>query len=321
MDWLRLKAELLAKGRVKVVGVPARRFISSSTAGPGAGGTGSLFFSVDGRRVRLSVDQEADLTLIHEGMGKATIPFKGELIRGVLEPAPLHCPRQAYITISERCIFSCKYCTVPLRQGRIKRPDEVIEMVMSAIGEIDAISITSGVPVSAADEERRTVGIVRLLVPFGLPIGVSIYPTPQTPRVLREAGVAEVKFNLEAATPGLYAEMCPGQDWNLLWEVLEESVRLFGRNHVQSNIIVGLGESDEEMEAAVQQLCALGVIPVLRPLAPAAGLAHYARPSAERLLRLHAMLKEALDEAGLDPAQARTMCAACAGCDLIPGRD
>jgi hypothetical protein len=28
-----------------------------------------------------------------------------------------------------------------------------------------------------------------------------------------------------------------------------------------------------------------------------------------------------LRSAGLDAAQARTMCAACAGCDLIPGRD
>ncbi|QSZ67078.1 radical SAM protein [Methanofollis aquaemaris] len=321
MDWLRLKAELLARGRVKVVGVPAKQYVSSSTAGPGAGGTGSLFFSVDGRRVRLSVDPEADLTLIHEGMGKATIPFGGELVRGVLEPAPLHCPRQAYITLSERCIFSCKYCAVPLNQGRIKMLDEVIEMVRSVLGEIDAISITSGVAGSVAEEERRTIGIVRLLVPFGLPIGVSIYPTPQTPRLLREAGVAEVKFNLEAATPGLFAEMCPGQDWNLLWEVLEESVGLFGKNHVQSNVIVGLGESDEEMEAVIRRLCSIGVIPVLRPLSPGAGLAHFARPSAERLLRLHAVLKKALDEAGLDPAAARTMCAACTGCDLIPGRD
>ncbi|QYZ79033.1 radical SAM protein [Methanofollis formosanus] len=321
MDWLGLKAELLARGRVKVVGVLAKPYISSSTAGPGAGGRGSLFFSVDGQRVRLAVDPEADLTLVHEGMGRATIPFGGELVRGIIEPAPLHCPGQAYITLSEQCIFSCKYCAVPLRQGRVKSPDEVVGMVRSVLGEIDAISITSGVAGSVAEEEARAVEVVRLLVPFGLPIGVSIYPTPQTPRVLRAAGVAEVKFNLEAATPGLFAEMCPGQDWNLLWEVLEESVGLFGKNHVQSNVIVGLGESDEEMEAVVRRLCSIGVIPVLRPLAPGAGLAHFARPSAERLLRLHAVLKEALHEAGLDPAAARTMCAACAGCDLIPGRD
>ena len=107
--------------------------------------------------------------------------------------------------------------------------------------------------------------------PFDLPIGVSIYPTRNTPRLLWEAGVAEVKFNIEAATPGIFAEMCPGQDWNLLWEVLAASVRLFGKNHVQSNIIVGLGESDDEMEEAIRQLCRLGVIPILRPLTPAQG--------------------------------------------------
>ncbi|WP_342679057.1 radical SAM protein [Methanofollis sp. UBA420] len=321
MDRLRLKAALLAAGKVKVGGVPPGTYLSSSTAGPGAGGEGSVFFSVDGMRVRLSVDPHADLVLIHEGKGNATLPFRGEMVRGVLEVPGFHCPGQAFITLTTSCIFSCLYCAVPGRVGRTKSTEEVVAMVRSVIGRIDAISLTSGVAGSIEEEERRTLDAVRALVPFGLPVGVSIYPTRDSPRLLKEAGAAEVKFNIEAATPGLFAEMCPGLEWNLVWEVLEESVRLFGKNHVQSNIIVGLGESDEEMAATVRRLCSIGVIPVLRPLTPSAGLAHFTRPSAERLLRLHAIAREEMVAAGLDAREARTMCAACMGCDLVPGRD
>jgi biotin synthase-related radical SAM superfamily protein len=84
---------------------------------------------------------------------------------------------------------------------------------------------------------------------------------------------------------------------------------------------VGLGETDEEMEACIKKLTGIGVIPVLRPLNPAAQLSGFARPTPERLLKLYEIHKVALRQAGLDPAQAISMCVACSGCDLVPWRD
>jgi biotin synthase-related radical SAM superfamily protein len=142
-----------------------------------------------------------------------------------------------------------------------------------------------------------------------------------TPDRLKELSVTEVKFNLEAATPELFSRMCPGLDYGLLWQVLERSVQLFGKNRVFSNVIVGLGETDEELETCIEKLTSLGVIPVLRPLNPVAGLAGTPRPSAGRLKKVFAVHKKALAAAGLDPRLALTMCTNCAGCDLVPGRD
>jgi biotin synthase-related radical SAM superfamily protein len=156
---------------------------------------------------------------------------------------------------------------------------------------------------------------------YNLPIGVSIYPTDQTPDRLNALDVAEVKFNIEAATPGLFAKMCPGLEYDQLWRVLDRSVELFGKNRVFSNVIVGLGETDKEMETCISRMTSHGVIPVLRPLNPVAGLTGFARPSAERLQKIFSMHKRALAAAGLDPREARTMCTNCAGCDLVPGRD
>jgi biotin synthase-related radical SAM superfamily protein len=194
-------------------------------------------------------------------------------------------------------------------------------MVGAVRDRIDAIAITSGVMTDIEEEEAYVIAVVRALLPFGVPIGVSIYPTLLTPRRLFLSGVAEVKFNIETATPDLFADLCPGLDWGLIWRVLEESVALFGRGHVFSNVIVGLSETDAEVESCIRALVAVGVIPVLRPLSPAAGLTDYRRPTKERLMRLADIHHQVLKEADLDTAYAVSMCSACTGCDLVPGRD
>jgi len=186
---------------------------------------------------------------------------------------------------------------------------------------VDAISLTSGVADTAKTEEQRTIAVVRALRHFDLPIGVSIYPTPASPRRLAREGVTEVKWNIEAATPDLFALMCPGLEWQVIWDALLESVDLFGRDRVFSNVIIGLGETDEEMEACLAALTSIGVIPVLRPLTPCGELSDYPRPSAERLVRLFNLHQKALHRAALDTRTAQTMCTACTGCDLVPGRD
>ncbi len=321
MQWKELKSRLLEAGSVNVIGEPADRYIARSAAGPGAGGSGAVFFAMGGHRVKLAVDPLSQIEIAHRGNGTADLYFEGKLITGRLLEPGFHCPDQAYITVTGSCIFNCRYCTVPETGGRRKSIEEILQMVESVRSRIHAISITSGVLSSIEEEEAYVLEVVRCLASFQLPIGVSIYPTMQTPDKLKALGVAEVKFNVEAATPELFAKMCPGLDYDIIWQVLYHSVELFGRNRVFSNVIIGLGETDAEMEACIRKLTDIGVIPVLRPLNPVAGLAGMPRPTAERLTSLFAIHSEALADAGLDPTLARTMCTNCAGCDLVPGRD
>ena len=152
-------------------------------------------------------------------------------------------------------------------------------------------------------------------------IGVSIYPTRGTARRLLEAGATEVKFNLETATPELFAEMCPGMDRDIINTELDEAVKLFGKNHVFTNLIIGLGETDEVMKAAVSDLCARGIIPTLRPLCPGGEVKDLPRPGFKRIMNLYKHHRSALAANGLDTREAKTMCIACTGCDMVPGRD
>lgn len=321
MDWRRLKAALLEQGSVRLAGEDTETYISRSAAGPSAGSAGSVFFAVGSRRVRLAVDPASPVTLVHEGGGTASLIIGDACIRGKLEQAALHCPRQAYITVTGTCTFRCRYCPVPSLAGRRKSVGEIVDLVRSVRDRIDAVSITSGVASTVEEEEEYVLEVVGALRQFDLPVGVSIYPTPDTPRRLHDLGVVEVKFNIETATPELFAEMCPGLDRDAVWEALRQSVALFGPGRVFSNVIVGLGETDEELERCVDELVRIGVIPVLRPLSPAADLSARSRPSATRLLRVFSLHELALRRAGLHPGEALTMCSACTACDLVPGRD
>lgn len=321
MQWRELKAELLSLGTARLEGEPASGRISSSTAGPGAGGRGSIFFSAGGRRVRLAIDPASSTRVIHMGNGRALLRIKGEEIEGELEQVALHCPRQAYLTVSSGCIFSCAYCEVPAHPQKRKPISEILAMVEGVADRIDAISLTSGVMGSVEEEESYVLEVVRRLVPFGIPIGVSIYPTDRTAGRLHALGVREVKFNVETANDDLFGRMCPGLSRDAIWKALDQSVPIFGRGHVFSNLIIGLGETDDEAGACIRELTSLGVIPVIRPLSPAAGCRGFERPSKERILAISRIHADAMKEAGLDPRTALTMCAACTGCDLVPGRD
>lgn len=321
MQWKELKSRLLAAGSAKLTGEPADRFIARSAAGPGAGGRGAVFFATGSHRVKLALNPESATEIIHRGNGTADLFFEGSHIPGRLLEPGFHCPDQAFITVTGTCIFRCKYCNVPVVGGKRKSIEEIMDMVESVRHRIHAISITSGVLESIGEEEAYVLEVVKHLRFFGLPIGVSIYPQEKTPNRLKELGVAEVKFNLEAATPELFAEMCPGLEYDRIWDVLDRSVALFGKGRVFSNVIVGLGETDAELDACIRKLTSHGVIPVLRPLNPVAGFAGKPRPSAERLRNVFSMHKAALEREGLDATRALTMCTNCAGCDIVPGRD
>ncbi|NLW75305.1 MAG: radical SAM protein [Methanomicrobiales archaeon] len=319
--WAELKARLLNAGTAYITGVSADEYIARSRAGPGAGKAGSIFFSMDGRRVRLTLSDTGFVEIQHTGNGQALLRYEGEEYSGILEKPGLHCPRQAYLTITGSCIFQCRYCNVWKSPGPRRSIDEIEEMVTSVFPDIDAISLTSGVLTDIHEEERYTLEVVRRLQKFHLPIGVSIYPDPETPRRLKDAGVSEVKFNLETATDHLFSVMCPGLVRDDALTALRAAVPLFGRNHVFSNIILGLGETDEEMTACIEQLCQDGILPVIRPLTPGGDLIDLHAPLPDLIIRIARIHEEMIRRYGLDPKEALTMCPSCTGCDLIPGRD
>jgi biotin synthase-related radical SAM superfamily protein len=296
-----------------------------STSGPGAGGQ-SIFFWSGERMVRLSVASGSPLRLDWRDEGVAILRGDEVIARGELVEPLSHCPEQAYITISERCIYDCKFCAVPKLMGGVKPLDEILGIVEAAksSGRLKAISLTSGVEVSPENEAIRAAAVTRALRKFEVPIGVSICPTPGSSELLMKAGASEVKYNIETLDQELFKRVCPGMSLEGIMDGLRDGVRWFGRGKVFSNVIVGLGESDNVLRSGIDELVEMGVLPVLRAVYPhplRVGEAEMTRPSAERLLALANHLQRAMDKQGLRGDSAETMCYRCTGCDLVPHRD
>ena len=299
---------------------------TTATAGPGAGGS-SFFIRSGSHRVRLSIKPESPLKVIPWNDGVA-VQRDGKIIAyGTLELPLCHCPEQAYITVSERCIFDCKFCPVPLLHGKIKTREEIAAMVEAAVekGSVNAISLTSGVAESPEKEVAYMVSVVRYLADrFDLPIGVSVYPTDNSTAELYSAGAKEIKYNVETMDRRIFGQVCPNLSLDEILSALQDAVPVFGRNRVSSNFIIGLGETDECVQEGVEQLTGLGVIPNLRPISPhplRKGQISVERPSPSRLMKLTRITRAALDRNGLDVLVAQTMCLPCTGCDLTPQRD
>jgi biotin synthase-related radical SAM superfamily protein len=137
-------------------------FRTNATAGPGAGGS-SVFIRSGDRRVRLAINPDSPLRIepsptgVQVELGREVVAF------GVLEQPLCHCPGQAYITISERCIHDCRFCPVPKLPGGIKDIPTITSMVERALatGSLQAIYLTSGVAESAEQETERIAMVVK----------------------------------------------------------------------------------------------------------------------------------------------------------------
>lgn len=324
-----IKAYLLSIGSVKIEdsSILSDSLKTTATAGPGAGGS-SLFFRSGDRRVRLSINDRSPLSVVREDENIIVIKKGDEIIvRGDLESPLCHCPRQAYITVSEKCVYDCKFCPVPKIKGGIKDNEQVSRMVSDAYatGSLDAISLTSGVAETPETEVERMVGIIKELTrEYDIPVGVSVYPTIDSSERLYAAGASEIKYNVETMDERIFSQVCPELSLQGVLDSLENAVDVFGRNNVCSNIMLGLGESDEVVEKGAGKLTGIGVIPILRPISPhplRRGEVEVRRPDAQRLVRLGKTVRDLLDRNSLRADRARTMCLPCTGCDLTPHRD
>jgi len=320
-----IKAMLIAIGSADVDQSLLPQKLTPSSSGPGAGLT-SFFFRSGDHRVRLEINKNSSLKVKEDHGEVVILKEEVEIVRGEIEDALQHCPEQVYITLSERCIFDCKFCPVPKLNGKIKDEGEIVRMVEDALetGMLRAISITSGVAISPEEEVERVVALVRKLVKYEVPIGVSVYPTKNSSILLKDAGATEIKYNVETMDPDIFERVCGDLSLDYILKSLGEAVDIYGKNRVFSNFIIGLGETDEAVRDGVETLADIGVIPVLRAISKhplRERDVKVFRPDADRLLRLAKMTREVLDKHGLRADFAQTMCLSCTGCDITPHRD
>jgi biotin synthase-related radical SAM superfamily protein len=332
------KAVLITGGDVKVskdFRPPFR--LSRSTAGPGAGSR-SLVIAFQGMRVKKTISTETgEFELVFRGEGYALLRKGEEFLDEVqIRPVVFHAPEQAFFNLDQRCIYSCKFCASPRLEKEVTKsltPDKVVEMILAADrDEMRSVAVTSAVvdsPAATVERMAYVISRVREALP-DIPIGVEPYvdSLEQIDR-LKEAGADEIKLNLESNDPAIFEKVCGELDIDWIMEALAHAVKVFGRGKVCSNIIYGMGESDDNVLDGVESLASMGVVATLRgirindtnremleealgPLEPV---------TAERMVRLAKAHKAILERHGLSTLTFSTMCHECTCCDIVPFRD
>jgi biotin synthase-related radical SAM superfamily protein len=207
-------------------------------------------------------------------------------------------PTTAYLMtyVSERCGANCAFCAQARESGsdlsmlsRIEWPQYLLSSVLQALDEKgSAFGRICLQTLNFSGFEEVVTGLCdRILLRSKVPLSVCTPPLtrPYLER-LHALGVDRICFALDASTPHLF-EMMKGRaargpySWSQHWAALSEALQVFGAGKVTTHLIVGLGETEEELLGVVQRLKDLGILASLFAFTPLPGtkMAGHPRPS------------------------------------------
>lgn len=326
-----IKAELLSNGKISV-SKEMKNVFSMSNAGPDAG-MRTIVFSFSGRNVKLEVTREKNVFSLKKNNDVFQI-FKnnGLYVDDVkILPTPFHAPNQVFINLSNRCIYDCRFCVSNCLRNIGYSSEEWANFVTRALNDdVKSVSITSSIPEHPGKTIEDIVYVIRRIRKFSnIPIGVEAYTTDFSDiDRLKDAGVDELKINIQTYDRNIFSKVCPNLDYNGILKTLEHGVEVFGKNKVCSNIIIGMGETDETVLKGVGKLAGMGVVANIRMLrvnrynrmSLENSIGSSENVSPERLVSLALAQKEILEMHHLT-TRFRTMCHACTCCDIEPWRD
>ena len=335
---LKLKAELLSSGTLFVPKEMRLPFpTSKSSAGPGAGSE-SIVVVFSGLRAKVPISHDGgELELVDEGDGNFSISKGGKTIAKdvTLLPTLCHAPGQAFVSLGRSCKMKCAFCTMNEAAAKADiTVDEALEIILAASKRegFSSVAVTSGVQTTIDDQVDRMaqlVSAVRAKLPY-VPIGVEpLVEKKEQIAKLKKAGATEIKINLEAATNEIFEKACPNRDVETAIKAIHWAVHEFGKGAVTSNIIVGLGETDQQVRDALDMLAGIGCAGNLRALRINSmngdrlriALGKLEPVSKERMMKLAKIHDAILKEHGLSTKTFKTMCFPCSCCDLVPGID
>ncbi len=204
------------------------------------------------------------------------------------------------VTYPEGCAARCAYCGLHrerrvqpekrtfIRVGWPTYPlDDVIERLNRNGHSLRRVCVGM-ITHRRAFEDMNTI-IRRFREESDRPISALISPTliRDLSRLaeVKEAGADMVGIAVDAATPELFArfrgpEVNGPHRWEHYWATVEEAVRLFGPFKVGVHLIVGLGETEQEMLQTIQRAHDMGAHTHLFSFFPEAGslMEHHPQP-------------------------------------------
>ena len=241
-------------------------------------------------------------------------------------------------TVSQVCAYwhsgrGCAFCGIGLSLSRgntvaRKDPRELARAARKAreLDHVTHVTLTTG---TSAAPDRGVLELGRAARAIkdatGLPIHAQVLPPDDLGRLdhLADEGVDTLGIHVETFSPGVLQRMCPSKHeigYARFREAWGRAVRIFGPGQVSSFLIVGLGETDEDVIRGARDLAGLGVYPFIVPLRPIPGtpLERRPPPAPERMQRIYRWAADILALDGLSSREVKAGCVRCGACSALP---
>jgi biotin synthase len=220
--------------------------------------------------------------------------------------AQLHCVNLLQ-TYPEGCAARCSYCGLSAeRPGdyaeksfiRVQWPTYHIDKIITAIQEhqqrVTRICLAMVTRPRAVNDLKTT--LQRLQGRISSYISLLVAPTVLTRDDIADfklLGADRIGIAVDGATPEIF-ERHRGRSvrgphrWDRYWKLIQESIEIFGPDHVGVHLIVGLGETEKEMVHAMQRVRDLGASTHLFSFYPECGsqLVNHPQPPAATYRRM-----------------------------------
>lgn len=173
-------------------------------------------------------------------------------------------PTTAYLMVGERCRFECDFCAQARNSSaradllsRVSWPKFAGDEVLRGLAIPEAQTVLQRICFQVVQDEvalaETKEWVKRVKANSKLPICVSAgVRTLEEVKELLDLGVDHVSIALDAATPEIYMQTKSGS-WVQRFTILTKAAEKFP-GHMATHLIVGLGESEEEMAHCLQSL-------------------------------------------------------------------
>jgi len=201
------------------------------------------------------------------------------------------------LTYDTGCKASCSYCGLSHQRDecaaptfiRVKWPTYELETIFQALDRHNPFkrACVSMITHPRAVTDTCTI-ISEVRSRTDLPVSGLLDPTVMRPddmQAIKDAGADRVGIAIDAVTPELF-ERHRGHGvngphrWEKYWQAVEQAVQVFGRYRTGVHLIVGLGETEQEMIKVIDRAYQIGALTHLFSFFPEAGsrLENHAQP-------------------------------------------
>lgn len=220
-------------------------------------------------------------------------------------------PTTAYLMTGERCSNDCAFCSQAKNSNskadllsRVTWPDFESESVIEGVIQAFGREVLQRACIQVVSSQNSLGQTQKLLIDLkrrsAIPVCVScaVGTIDEVGKLIKN-GADHVSIPLDGACKRVFVEK-KGGSWTGKYKLIQQSAKAYP-GKIATHLIVGLGETEEEMLRTVQEMIDIGVIVALFAFTPVKGtrleqvkppaIDHYRRIQAARFLMLQGFIR------------------------------